>query len=64
MIPSLTRSRLGSALGLVGAMAFLACDRGATERSTAEARTLGRQVAAVTPGEQYDPAITVYKNPT
>jgi hypothetical protein len=64
MIPSLTRFRLASALGLVGAVTSVACDRGTPARSTAEARAAGGPVAAAPSSGQYNPAITVYKHPT
>jgi len=64
MVPSLTRFRLASALGLFGAAAAVACDRGSDARSNAEARAPGGRVAAAPASGQYDPAITVYKNPT
>jgi hypothetical protein len=64
MIPSLTRFRLASALGLFGAVTSVACDRGAPARSIAEARTTGGRAVAAPSSGQYDPAITVYKNPT
>jgi hypothetical protein len=64
MIPSFTRFRFASALGLVGAVTAVACDRGTPARSTAEARAPGTSIAAAQSTGQYNPAITVYKDPT
>ena len=64
MIPSLTPFRLASALGLFGAVTAVACDRGAPAPSTAEARAPGTSIAPAQSTGQYNPAITVYKDPT
>lgn len=64
MISSRARRRMMSAVGLAGAIVSLGCDRGSPARPADEA------VASVSPSTvasgtgQYNPAITVYKNPT
>jgi hypothetical protein len=63
MIGSLTRFRLASAVGFFGAVTSVACDQGTAASSNAEARPRGAVAAAPSSG-QYNPAITVYKDPT
>jgi hypothetical protein len=56
---SLAALRLTAALGVCGIAAAVACDRGSAGRTTAEAPGSATVAAA-----QYNPAVTVYKNPT
>lgn len=63
MIFSLTRFRLAAALGVVAVGAAAGCDRGSDARVPAGESAAGQIAAAPTDG-QYDPAITVYKEPT
>lgn len=64
MNPALTRFRIASVLTFLGATAVLGCNRSSPPPSNAEAGTAGSMVASAPASDQYNPAITVFKDPT
>lgn len=65
MVRSLTRFPLTAALTFASVAAVAACDSSDKRQpSAAEPGARATQVAAANPSVDYDPAITVYKNPT